>query len=637
MHLKYVAGILLLCIVFSPVLFSFSSADNVNTPEENCRQYVLSNMVSLEKCLVSMHQNREDALPLNRNNLKEEYRKARMYYKRVEFFIEYYSPFDAKYYINGAPVKKYDIEHKNKIFDPHGFQVLEQIIFSKDSISYLNFKNECSLLLTRLTILKEYYKTITLSKNNMLEMLKLTLVRIMGVNLNGYDCTINKENITETIYVIESIEKVLSAFELTDDKEISAALKIMNKELNEARTYLAIHPNSDTFNRLHFITQYLNPLYKDFTSFHLKSGIKFSKVSYAINMKSSSLFAENGLNKQFFSLYRDDTVHINEQAQLGKLLFFDPILSGNNKRACASCHQPNKAFTDGLDKSIAFDLKGKADRNAPTLLNVIYQKSFFYDGQVFNPEEQVSVVLHNQKEMNGNANDIVEKLSTCNEYKQLFATAFKGTADTTVSFYGILKAIAEFEKMLDSRNSRFDKYLKGDYTQLSKTEINGYNLFAGKALCGSCHFFPLFNGTTPPFYNDNEFEVIGVPEQADNKKIDADIGRQKVTRSIIHRFAFKTPSIRNIELTAPYMHNGVYKTLDEVLAFYNKGGAAGFHLPLENQTLPFDSLNLSKKELKNIKSFLLCLTDTSALPVAPTRLPQSSDATLNNRKIGGDY
>jgi cytochrome c peroxidase len=138
-------------------------------------------------------------------------------------------------------------------------------------------------------------------------------------------------------------------------------------------------------------------------------------------------------------------------------------------------------------------------------------------------------------------------------------------------------------------------------------------------------------------YNDNEFEILGVPENENTKLIDKDTGREKVTKSAIHQFAFKTPSLRNVELTTPYMHNGIYTTLDSVIVFYNKGGGRGLGMNIENQTLPFDSLGLTKKEMKDIKNFLLCLTDTSSLPKLPKRLPEFRNEVWNKRKIGGEY
>lgn len=137
----------------------------------------------------------------------------------------------------------------------------------------------------------------------------------------------------------------------------------------------------------------------------------------------------------------------------------------------------------------------------------------------------------------------------------------------------------------------------------------------GKGKCGTCHFAPLFNGSKPPLYNIIESEVIGVPGNADSLHpvADADKGRIAITANRVHDNSFKTPTVRNIELTAPYMHNGVYKTLEEVVEFYNKGGGAGLGIKIENQTLPFDNLNLSAAEKKALIAFMRSLTDTSPL------------------------
>ncbi len=147
---------------------------------------------------------------------------------------------------------------------------------------------------------------------------------------------------------------------------------------------------------------------------------------------------------------------------------------------------------------------------------------------------------------------------------------------------------------------------------LNKSEINGFNLFMGKAKCGTCHFMPLFSGAKPPRYYFIESEVIGVPATIDKKKstLDNDSGRYLITGSKIHLFSFKTPTLRNVALTAPYMHNGVFKTLEEVVDFYNNGGGKGIGIAPSNQSLPFDKLNLSVKEKKDIIAFMRSLTDT---------------------------
>ena len=205
--------------------------------------------------------------------------------------------------------------------------------------------------------------------------------------------------------------------------------------------------------------------------------------------------------------------------------------------------------------------------------------------------------------------EAVKKLRAVPEYRKLFAEAFAGSPDSVISPYAVQKAITEYEKTLVSFDSRFDRYLRGDELAMNEREINGYNLFEGKALCGSCHFMPLFNGTAPPFFSDSEFEVIGVPASPDNRTLDPDSGRYRFTKIPEQLHAFKTPTVRNIEITAPYMHNGVYSSLEEVVEFYHKGGGAGLGLPVPNQTLPFDSLQLNPQEKADIILFMKSLTD----------------------------
>ena len=154
--------------------------------------------------------------------------------------------------------------------------------------------------------------------------------------------------------------------------------------------------------------------------------------------------------------------------------------------------------------------------------------------------------------------------------------------------------------------------MRGDENKLSENEKKGFNLFMGKAKCGTCHFAPLFSGLLPPFFTESESEVLGVPGTNDKKNptLDNDLGKFLFTKSVIHKNSFKTPTLRNIELTAPYMHNGVYATLEEVMEFYNNGGGNGLKIAPPNQTLPFDKLNLSKKEVSDIIAFMKTLTDT---------------------------
>jgi cytochrome c peroxidase len=155
--------------------------------------------------------------------------------------------------------------------------------------------------------------------------------------------------------------------------------------------------------------------------------------------------------------------------------------------------------------------------------------------------------------------------------------------------------------------------MRGDSSQLSRDEVAGFNLFMGKAQCGICHFMPLFNGTVPPFFTQTESEVIGVPDRVQWRDaiVDPDEGRYKIHPLAPLQFAFKTPTVRNAALTAPYMHNGVYTDLDDVMEFYNQGGGAGIGIELPNQTLPDQQLNLTSTEKEQIIAFIRSLTDTT--------------------------
>ena len=557
-----------------------------------------------------------------RSQLQEFYHDARIHYKQVEFFVEYCSPREAKSYINGPLVPKSDFEISNEVIPPCGFQRIEELLFTVENIDTAALHEQYQLLLRTLDELRRYYENVEIQDAQLLEMCQLELFRIATMNLNGYDETISQMNITESYWCMEGIKQTLDKFKpyVNENNKLTQVYTLLIKEVEKAKRNLQQHPDYATFNRLDFILNHINPLNKLLVDFHLETKLPWSERVQAVNLKNGFLFGVESLNTQYFSMYYDDTLNIKTQAMLGKYLFFDPILSGNNQNACASCHDPAKGFTDGLTKGLDFNKTGQLSRNTPTLLNVAFQKAFFYDGRAYQLEQQIFDVVHNKSEMQSSFKDVIEKLKQSNFYTQLFQQAFDHTPDSAITSYAIQKSIMEYEKTLVSMNSQFDQYLHGDKTKLNAREINGYNLFAGKALCGSCHFLPLFNGTVPPFYTDSEFEVIGVTKDTTHQELDDDSGRFAVTHLNEHQHAFKTPTVRNIELTAPYMHNGIYSSLESVVEFYHKGGGAGMKLNVPNQTLPFDSLRLSPTEKTDIVMFLKTLTDTSGLtkhPVLP--------------------
>ena len=171
-----------------------------------------------------------------------------------------------------------------------------------------------------------------------------------------------------------------------------------------------------------------------------------------------------------------------------------------------------------------------------------------------------------------------------------------------------MNAIGSYVRSLISLTSRFDEYMQGNSEAMNAHEIKGFNLFMGKAKCGTCHYMPLFNGNLPPRFVKTESEVIGVPSTISGKEIDPDLGRYAIIKTPSLKHSFKIPSIRNAASTAPYMHNGIYNTLEQVMDFYNKGGGTGLGISINNQTLPFDKLNLTHEESVDIIAFINSLS-----------------------------
>jgi cytochrome c peroxidase len=290
------------------------------------------------------------------------------------------------------------------------------------------------------------------------------------------------------------------------------------------------------------------------------------------------------------------------------MLFSDASLSKNNNISCASCHNPQKAFTDGKVTSLTNIHDNITKRNSPTVLYAGFQKSFFYDLRSQDLENQIESVMKNPNEFDLTPKEIKKKILADPALSNYFKKAYPDKAEITP--YEIRNAIAVYVRSLMPFNAKIDQYFKGKGS-LNASEQNGFNLFAGKAKCATCHFIPVYNGTIPPWFNNTESEVIGVPNSIkwENAVVDGDVGRYNINQLEQLKYAFKTPTVRNVEKTGPYMHNGVYNKLEEVIKFYELGGGNGIGMNLEYQTLPFDNLQLTPKEKIDLISFMLALTD----------------------------
>ncbi|GAK90918.1 methylamine utilization protein MauG [Nonlabens ulvanivorans] len=325
-------------------------------------------------------------------------------------------------------------------------------------------------------------------------------------------------------------------------------------------------------------------------------------MELAIKNQTASLFSNETLSLEYFAK-TTQLSSSDSQVALGKQLFNDSNLSTSKSISCATCHIEQLAFTDGISKPIGLT------RNSPTLTYSAYQQGFFYDKRAGSLEGQIVSVINNSNEFHSDLKSFTKAIETDSSYVNQFKTSY----NVTINQQTVRKAIADYVRSLNEWDSKWDKNIRGEQNDLTASEINGFNLFNGKAKCATCHFAPVFNGTVPPDYMDTEMEHLGVPESpvVSNGRIDPDLGRYDVFKTENRKYFFKTPTIRNIELTAPYMHNGVYQTLEEVVDFYNRGGGYGIGIKdQEYQTLPTEPLNLTQDEMNDIINFMKTLTDS---------------------------
>lgn len=287
--------------------------------------------------------------------------------------------------------------------------------------------------------------------------------------------------------------------------------------------------------------------------------------------------------------------------ELGKQLYFDPRLSRDSTISCASCHDPEKGWSNADQFATGVGGK-KGGRNSPTVINSAYSELQFWDGRATHLEGQALGPIQNPIEMNMTLEEVVQRLNGIDGYRKQFQTVF----GTDVTSPNIAKAIAAFERTVLSGDAPYDRFKAGDKAALSEGAQRGMKLFFGKANCSACH--------SGPSFSDFSFHNIGVGMDA----AAADLGRFVVTKVEGDKGAFKTPTLREIAKTGPYMHDGRFKTLEEVVAYYNRGGTPND--TLDEEIFP---LKLTAEDEKDLVTFLKEGMASKSYPtVAPPKLPQ---------------
>ena len=504
---------------------------------------------------------------------KQALRECRISYKSIAFFLEYF--FASEAYVFNAPAK-YEIEEPYIEYEePVGLQQMEALLYDPQVYQHRQeLVAEATVLVQTAEDLNALLYQFSATEPQVIESIQQELIRIMALYITGYDAPLLKSGIAEAAAAMKAMDSILAPYQGLDKKDSVAYY------LQQGIRMLTARPDFDSFDRLSFLVNTALPLQR------------------LLLNSSHDLFSPSALKRDVFP---HDS--ITGDTALGRRLFFETALSGNATRSCATCHQPGRYFTDGLARNRSLTGNEDLPRHTPGLLYAAYQYSQFWDGRVQSLEEQVKAVMHSPQEMNANDDTVLHRLHNMPAY-------------SSISMPQVQAALAAYLRTLTPFNSPFDQYMAGNKQALSDEQRAGGNLFMGKGQCATCHFAPLFNGLIPPHYNRTEFEVLGTPANDDlaHPLADRDSGRLSFFPIDFYKGAFKTPTVRNAAVTAPYMHNGAFRNMEQVIDFYDKGGGNGIGLSISNQTLSAVPLQLTPKEKKALIAFIEALTDKD--PVA---------------------
>ncbi len=576
--------------------------------------------------------------------LKNEIAQTRLHLKAIDFWLRYLEPIGYKK-INGPLPVEWETEVFEKWEKPYMREAagltlaelyLDEETIERDTLLHLILQSIDATKIFTADSITRHLRT----PDHFFFANRLFLLNLAAIYTTGFECPNTENVIPELRSMLSGVKTIYDCFNKTFPATPlpDGYLSLYENML----TFVTAQPKDFTaFDHFTFIKDYVNPLF----ALNQQLIQRYKVVSrsfndYSINNNALSIFDKSFYRMQHpkgeFSLVEDTTV-LNEIDRIGKLLFYDPILSANNKRSCASCHAPKQYFTDTtVQTAFQFDHQQRLARNTPSLVNVIYNHLLMLDGKHISLQAQAKDVTSNPIEMASSEKEIVEKVLSCKEYKTAFKKLLKNTpGETEVNSRHIFSAITFYFSKFSYSTAPFDDAMH-QKQQLDAQSKKGFNLFMSKAECGTCHFVPFFNGVKPP-YVGSEFEVIGVPSDTNFTALSSDSGRYKIHPASETLHAFRTSTVRNIEHTKPYMHNGVFNSLNETLEFYNAGGGQGRGLDVPNQTLSADSLHLTAGEKIALITFMQSLNENIAFENPPPRLPVSSNETLNERKVAGEY
>ncbi|HEX7868797.1 MAG TPA: cytochrome c peroxidase [Chryseobacterium sp.] len=536
----------------------------------------------------------------DQKKLQEKFESLRKTYKKMEWAVEYFLPHSSRF-INGPALPEIEMAEHVEI-EAEGLQALEEMIYPYENQNKEEVIRLLKKLLNKNNTIKTNFLAISISKYQIFDALRQEIFRISSLGIAGFDTPISGTFLTEMPSSLEAVKLTLQ--QISTEKSQQSLSKII-KEIDLSNEFLKKNNDKLSFDYINFIPNHLNKISALLLDFKKEENIPDVEITSALRKNASTFYSKDAFDPNAFTPGKEYQMS-SEKVSLGKELFNDNILSNNNTRSCATCHIAEKAFTDGLEKSMSLQ-NSALQRSTPSLNYSAFQHGQFWDMRKDDLEGQSSDVITNKEEMHGDLNAIIVKINQNKKYNAAFKKIYKSEK---AQVWHLQNVLASYIRSLAKFNSDFDEYMRGNQSAMTNQQKKGFNLFMGKAQCAICHFVPLFNGTVPPNYKKTEQEVLGIAMNAENKIADQDPGRGKFHETVAFlQHSFKTPTLRNINKTAPYMHNGGYKTLKEVMEFYNKGGGKGFGLHFENQTLSGAPLNLTNQETDDIIEFLKALDD----------------------------
>jgi cytochrome c peroxidase len=544
---------------------------------------------------------------------QQAFRRARSAYKRIESLLEYEDHIRALL-LNAPPLPIVDEDDHTNVIAPHGLQVVEAAVFPRPDREFgMRTAGELRDMRRVVSFIRtDSSYRVARTWGVPFEAARMEVARVATLGLAGFDATASKDGVRESAEALRGVRDGLGAYEAAMLRQDPAGWRELQRSLDAGILDLEGTPDFDRFDRLDFIVRFARPIAAGLARLQRALRLPESGELDPWSRGATDIYAAGAIDPAWFA---PDYAPPPTPAlvALGRELFFDPRLSAAGRRSCATCHQPALGFTDRRRLASVDPGHGHV-RNTPTLLNAGFQRAQFADQRAAFLEFQFEQVMANPREMALMPDSAARKLGGDSALVARFAAAFGRPREQSFTGQAMSIAVAAYVRSLQAMNSRFDRAVRGDTAALSASERRGFNLFMGRAACATCHFAPLFGGTLPPTYLESEPEVIGVPAAARTRGavVDADPGVFAIDRAPLHRHAFKTPSVRNVALTAPYMHNGVFRTLDEVVDFYDRGGGNGLGMHLPNQTLSLEPLELTRQEKRDLVAFLRALTDSSS-------------------------